>query len=143
MKESSVSHRIGTAIIELTWYAAACAILAMLIYATEGQSIAKEGGLPLGKIVGVYAAVAIVSGAILGILRPLAKGVLSTSLVSIPVAFPAMMTVLWFAEDRQISHLTPIDCVIALVLSVVGGPLIAAYVRIRGSKKEKGLGPEQ
>jgi hypothetical protein len=131
----TVLHRIGVAITDLAWYAAACAILAALIYATEGSQIVSDGGLSLGKIVGVYAAVAIVSGVILGILRPIAKGVLSTSLVSIPVALPSAMTILWFAEDRQMSRLTPVDCVIAIVIAVVGGPLIAAYVRLRKAKE--------
>jgi hypothetical protein len=127
MPEKGVTSRILASIADLSWYGAACTILAALIYWNEQDSIARDGGLSLGRLVAVYVAITILSGVILGVLRPLAKGTLSTSLVSIPVALPAALAAVWFAEGRQVSRVSTTDVIIALCLATIAGPLIVAY----------------
>lgn len=124
-------RRIGAAIGELAWYGAACALLAALIYAREGTSIVQDGGLPLKQLVAVYALVTVVSGILLGLLQPFARSVVGTGLVSIVVAWPSMLVVVWMAADRQMARITSTDVYLSLGLAAFVGPIIAAYVHIR------------
>lgn len=123
--------RILTSIGELAWYAAAAAIIAALIYLAEGEKITKEGGLPLARIIGMYAIVALVSGIVLGLLRPLARGTWSTLCISIPVAFPSALTIIWLANDRQFRRFSMVDISIALGIAAFLGPFATTYVRVR------------
>ena len=124
-------RRIASSIGELAWYGAACALLATLISASDGTDVLRDGGLPLLALIGVYAVITVVCGALLGILRPLAASTVSIGLVAAVVALPAMVAVMWFAADRKFSHMGAVDYEIAVALAVIVGPLVAAYSRIR------------
>jgi hypothetical protein len=124
-------RRIGAAIGELAWYGVACVLLAAAIYVREGTEIVQEGGLPLLQLVLVYVLATVVSGVLLGLLQPFARSVLGTGLVSIVVAWPSALIVIWMAEDRQMSRITSTDIFLSLGLAAFAGPVIAAYVYIR------------
>lgn len=133
--------RIIGAIGELAWYGAACALLAALIYAAEGDEIIRDGGLSLRQMVIVYVVVTIACGVVLGLLKPLAKGWIGRILVSIPTAWPAAITVMWFVKDRHTNELNLYDYALALALAAFAGPFIAAYVHLRfgdGASKAEG-----
>lgn len=123
--------RIIGAIGELAWYGAACALLAALIYAAEGDEIVRDGGLSLRQMVIVYVVVTMACGVVLGLLKPLAKGWTGRILVSILVAWPAAVVVMWFVKNRQINELNVTDYALALALAAFAGPCIAAYVHLR------------
>jgi hypothetical protein len=70
----SVIRRIAKSIGEFGWPAGVCALIAIFAYAIEGDPTVTKGGVSLQFMLGMYAACAIVSGTVLGLLRPLATG---------------------------------------------------------------------
>jgi hypothetical protein len=129
---SNVASRILKSIGDLAWYAAAGSIIAALIYWTKPDQFTAGQDLTLREVVMLYAADTIVSGVVLGLLRPLATGIMSTLLVSIPVAFPSGMIVMWLVEDRQLSRLTAMDVGFAICIATFVGPFIVGYLLARG-----------
>ncbi len=115
-------------------YFGACAILAGVAYASEGDAIVREGGPTFWSLLAIYLALAISCGAAWGLAQPLMRGPVSASLVSALVAWPAAASIMWFAKDRQFRDMTPVDLVIATVLAAIFGPLIAAYQRSKGGE---------
>jgi hypothetical protein len=128
---ASIWRRIAVGIGELAWYGAACALLATLVYAAEGRDIVREGGLPLLPLIGVYSVITVVCGALLGLLKPIAKGAIGMGLVATIVALPAIIAVMWFSADRRFERIGAVDYAIAVVLAAIVGPLSVAYARIR------------
>jgi len=127
----SVTRRVAKAIGEVGWSAGACALIAIIAYASEGDAIAAKGGVPLGYLLGIYATCAIASGTVLGLMRPIATGWLGEALVSIPVAWPIAFSIMLLSRDGRIREMDALDFEISIALAVVLGPLAAAYQRTR------------
>lgn len=127
----SMIYRVKEEIIRTSWSAAACALIAIAIYAKEGDRIAAAGGVDLPHLVALYFAIAVVSGTILGVLKPLAKGKLGAALLSIPVAWPVTFSIMLLSRAGRLGDLDVIDYGGSVVLACIAGPLGTAYLHIR------------
>jgi hypothetical protein len=130
----SVMRRVANSIGEFGWPAGACALIAIVAYASDGDAITAKGGVSLQFMLGMYAACAIVSGTVLGLLRPLATGWLGEALVSIPVAWPAAFSITVMSHDGRIREMDALDFWISIGLAAFLGPVTAAYIHIRRQK---------
>ncbi len=129
-----LTRRVAAAIGEAGWAAAACSLIAVVAYALEWDAIVARGGVSLLGLLGIYAGCAIVSGTVLGIMRPLTAGWLGSALVSIPVAWPVAFSAMLLSRDGRLRDMDSLDFAISFALAIVLGPIAAAYVRIRRRK---------
>ena len=129
-----LTRRIATALGEAGWSAAACALIAIVVYARDGDSIVAHGGVPLHHLLGIYATCAIFAGIALGIMRPLAASWLGAALVSIPVAWPVAFSTMLLSRDGRLRDMDAVDFWLSVALAVGLGPLAATYLRIRQRK---------
>lgn len=127
----SLSRRIVAAVGQAGWSAAACALVAIVAYARDGDSIVADGGVSLLRLLGIYAACAVVAGTALGVMRPFATGWLGAALVSILVAWPIAFSTMLLSRDGRLRDMDSVDFGISVALAVMLGPFAVAYVRIR------------
>lgn len=124
-----IAHGIGTALLS----AIGCSAIAVYVYASEGTSIVRNGGLTLGSLIAVYAATAVASGTILGLLRPFARGKFRLAATSAAVAWPVAFAIMLLARHARIQDLDAVDYTMSVLLAVIFGPLTVAYAHFRGS----------
>jgi hypothetical protein len=127
----TLTKRSIAAIAEAGWSAGACALIAVAVYAFEGDAIVAGGGIPLYGLLAIYAGCAIVAGTVLGITRPLITGWRTAALVSIPVAWPVTFSAALLSREGRLCEMDSLDFTISVASAVVMGPLSAAYVRVR------------
>lgn len=127
----SLAARVAVSLREAAWSAAACALVAVLAYARDGDSIVAAGGVSLLQLLGIYAACAAVAGTVLGILRPFTTSWLGAAIVSVPVAWPLAFSTMLLSHDGRLTDMTVVDFGIALALAAVLGPFAVTYRRIR------------
>jgi hypothetical protein len=130
----SIVSAIGAAL----WSAAACAILATLIYAIQGDEIAREGGIELSQLLLIYLGTAVASGIVIGVLRPITGGVTGRSIVGIVASLPVTFSIMLMSRDLRLGQMDKVDYWIAIAMSVVLGPFVAAYFH---SKNERDKSP--
>lgn len=127
----SLTRRTARAIGQAAWSAAACALVAIIAYARDGESIVARGGVSLPRLLGIYVACAIAAGTVLGIMRPFATSWLGAALVSIPVAWPIAFSTMLLSRDGRLRDMDTVDFGLSVALALVLGPFAAAYIRIR------------
>ncbi len=128
---SSLARRVAVSLGEAAWSAAACALVAVVAYAHDGDSIVAAGGVPLFQLLSIYAACAAVAGTVLGILRPFTTSWLGAAIVSVPVAWPLTFSTMLLSHDGRLTDMTSIDFGISFALAAVLGPFAVTYLRIR------------
>lgn len=127
----SLTRRVATTVGQAAWSAAACALIAIAAYARDGDAIVANGGVSLLRLLGIYAACAVVAGTVFGIIRPFAAGWLGAALVSIPVAWPLAFSTMLLSREGRLRDMDLVDFGLSIALAVVLGPLAATYMRIR------------
>lgn len=129
--------RILRGIGQMAWPSVASAIVAIVVYSQDKQATTGENAAPLPLLLGIYAGTAVLSGAIIGALKPWSRaglGVVATYIAAV-LPFTAAMVIL--ARGGHIGALRKADVIGALILAFIVGPVVAAFVHIR-AKQPKG-----
>jgi hypothetical protein len=115
-------------LIQVSGAAAYCAGMAVLVYVVNGErAIVRATGLSFQMLLLLYAATALLSGTVLGILKPFVRSSLTAALVGIPVFLPPAFAIVILSRRGSIASLTATDIWVACAGAAVFGPLVAAY----------------
>src|ERR1051326_3136651 len=133
--QESIAQRVLTGIGRMLWPAFGSAIIAVAASARDKQS-ATETQTPLTDLLIMYFSTAVISGAILGLLKPATIHPIGRAVVYTLAAVPFTLAIFILSHNGVVMALERFDLIAASVLAAVTGPIAAAFIAIRNKEKE-------
>ena len=115
---------------QLMWAAGASGLVAVLLYSSSPEEM--RDAPPLPQLLALYFGIALVSGAIWGILRPLVSGLLAQSAVAALAAWPLAVALVVMVGDRGLMAITIGDHAIAFAIALWLGPVVVILINAFG-----------